>query len=168
MEGNLKARVAYARQMARKVLDRYDLTGPPVDIEAILKAEGYVIERRLWPNSVSGVSLKEQRLIGVNGNHSRVRQRFTLGHEYGHLILRHQTDDIPVSLSSIDQEPQEIRYSNVEEREADIFSGELLVPLNFIKRSWAKCKDIEALAREYEVSRDVMVIQLKDHHLLFK
>lgn len=167
MSDDAKVRVGYCREMARRVLQRNNIVAPPVDVEAILRNEGYTVVRRPWEDRVSGIALKAQRLVGVNSNHHPVRQRFSLAHECGHLVLGHRDDEPLESFSTIDDEPREISYTVVEEKEANAFAGELLVPLSFLKNSRSKCKDPDQLAAIYQVSRDVMFIQLQNHHLLF-
>lgn len=152
--------------MARRVLQRYNIVAPPVDVEAILLNEGYTVTRFPWEESVSGIALKAHRLVGVNSKHHPVRQRFSLAHEYGHLVLGHREDEPLESFSTLDDEPREVSYTVIEEKEANTFAGELLVPLLFLKKSRSKCKDPDQLAAIYQVSREVMFIQLDNHRLL--
>ena len=168
MDYDSKARVGFSRENARRLLQSHNITSPPVNVEALAHAHGYTVERRDWPKSVSGIGFKTDRLIGINSNHAVVRQRFTIAHELGHFLLGHRDEEPLTSVATIDDEPREIPYAKIAEEEANIFAGELLVPLPFLKKSHAKCKDPDRLADEYHVSRDVMFIQLKNHRLLFK
>lgn len=58
-------------------------------------------------------------IIYINSRHCKARQRFSLAHELGHLALRHQ--------------PEQIGRWEIE-REANIFAGELLLPVLSVKR----------------------------------
>ncbi len=58
-------------------------------------------------------------IIYINSRHCKARQRFSLAHEIGHLALRHQ--------------PEQIGRWEIE-REANIFAGELLLPVLSVKR----------------------------------
>ena len=60
-------------------------------------------------------------LLFVNGNDAAVRQRFTLGHELGHLRMNHgSVVDRPEAVSGYDHDPVEVS--------ANAFAAELLMP----------------------------------------
>ena len=79
------------------------------------------------------------------------RQRFTIAHELGHLLLRHTKGYGVFNLDSKD----------VNEKEANIFAAELLIPSNMLKNDIRKrIKDPKVLARRYEVSIEAMWWQI--------
>jgi Zn-dependent peptidase ImmA (M78 family) len=49
------------------------------------------------------------------------------------------------------------------ETEANIFAGELLVPLKMLKREFGKTNKIEELSRKFLVSQQVMSIAISNH-----
>src|SRR3989442_1338181 len=135
-------RVGLARQAARNVIAKYGIKGPPVDVNHIAATEG--LEVRLmnsWSSKVSGLLLREEKLIGLNAKHSYRRRRFSLAHELGHWFMRH---DLPwhEEAITIDTPPtMEEHGKRPEESEADEFAGELLAPRAFLKGAMERTKN---------------------------
>jgi uncharacterized protein DUF955 len=160
-------RIGHVRNMARSVLRRYKIAAPAVDVDMIARSEG--LEVRLiqtWPASVSGLLLRESRLLGLNGLHSRNRRRFSLAHELGHWFLRH---DFPWHENeiSVDDPPEPPGGdSNPIEGEADEFAGELLAPREMLKRALRETGDPRKLAELFEISEEAMWVRLLRHKLL--
>lgn len=109
--------------------------------------------------------LRKNRIIGVNSNHHPHRQRFSIAHELGHYFLSHRLDDYEKNIT-LDNPPAGDDFSRIQNREADEFASELLVPLVIIKDSYKKIKDGRALADIFNVSREVMFIALEKHKLI--
>ncbi|MBI4775402.1 MAG: ImmA/IrrE family metallo-endopeptidase [Deltaproteobacteria bacterium] len=120
--------------LAIRVVERYKLT-PPVDLLRLGRKYAD-IEFDHIPFDVDGVSLnlkipgKRPRII-VNFNPPESRQRFTLAHEIGHVI-------IPWHFGSIidSTDPMQVKVSDLywyTEAEANRFASELLIP-----SAWAK------------------------------
>ena len=92
--------------------------------------------------------------IHYNGNHSWHRKRFSIAHEIGHLLFNTSC-----------HVPHRVR--TVEEKEADQFAAELLVPLAFLKADFAKGSvDVRSLAWRYIVSEEAMGWKIVDSKLL--
>lgn len=82
-------------------------------------------------NTVSGAILYDDKTILIDSRQNPNRQRFTLAHEIGHLILNHRgSEDY-----SIDYRIQ--GQSERKEVEANIFASELLAPRDEVLE-WAK------------------------------
>jgi Zn-dependent peptidase ImmA (M78 family) len=160
-----QARIGFPREMARKVLKKYAVIQPGTPLEEIAKGEGLEILYRRWPNSVGALLLRKKRIIGVNSNHHPHRQRFSIAHELGHYFLNHRLDDYEKNIT-LDTPPAGDDFSRIQNREADEFASELLVPLVIIKVSYKKIKDGRALADIFNVSREVMFIALEKHKLI--
>lgn len=68
-----------------------------VDLDAISESLGVHVVRVAAPDDVSGfyflVPSTGRPLIGVNADHHENRQRFTIAHELGHMLL-HSYDDV--------------------------------------------------------------------------
>jgi len=106
-----------------------------VDIE---DTEGFVMNHR-----------GREPYIVYNKNHPRNRQRFTVAHEIGHIVL-HSAD----SANKEDQPSQ-----NEQEREANAFANALLVPREHLKKFLKnKDKSLTDICKKYEVSREVATI----------
>lgn len=140
-------RVEYARSSAREVLTKlWSLSGKPDSgiLEFIRSAPKRIAEEVLgvavrfqpdfeWTrkqegveHEIAGYADRDARVIGIVNTHSPECQRFTLAHELAHLMLHPagvKFRDPPISayeaLTAI---------RNPEEREANIFATELLMP----------------------------------------
>ena len=158
-----KKRVGFARNHARNLLERFKSAMVPkieyeVPITDIARYLGFHIEYLdSMADHHSAIIYPDNMLIGLNKNHHAHRQRFSLGHELGHYLLKH--------LPEFELPPEEIKTCN---READEFSGELLVPLESLKRSLNHTKSISDLAHLFNVSQDVITIRLLNQNLLKK
>jgi Zn-dependent peptidase ImmA (M78 family) len=160
-----QARIGFVREMARKVLRKYGVTQPGTPVEEIAKGEGLKIVYQKWRATVGGLLLMAQKIIGVNSNHPPHRQRFSIGHELGHYFLNHRLDDYEKGIM-MDNPPVGDDFSKIQNREADEFANELLVPLPIIKEAYKTVKDAKVLAGMFNVSGEVMFIALEKHKLL--
>lgn len=162
-----QARIGFTREMARKVIKKYGVTEPGTPLENIARGEGLTIFYRKWPNSVSGLLLRSERVIGVNASHHPNRQRFSIAHELGHYFLGHSVANYGTSIT-LDNPPlgDEDSSDAIQNREADEFANEVLVPLPIIREAVKTVKDIESLSEMFKVSREVMFIALTKHKLI--
>lgn len=162
------ARVGVSRDTARGVLKKYGIKAPPTDVSYIAAQEGLLVKLiPTWPNQVSGLLLRDECIVGINGNHSPRRQRFSLAHELGHWFLRH---DMPWHDEevTIDNPPQLAdRKNHPSEDEANEFAGELLVPLAQLKPALREAADRPAaLADVFDVSEQALWVRILRHRLL--
>lgn len=128
-----------ASQMAKKVLAKHKVRKAPTPIEQIA-AEYAEIVREPMPDDISGmlVPLSTSRevkwVIVVNNDHAQVRQRFTIAHELGHILLHKYTSphaDGRVRVRFRDDDSS--RGNDFEEIEANGFAAELLMPERVIR-----------------------------------
>ncbi len=121
----------------------------PVPVEEIVLLCGYQI---LWlstmPNELSGIVDREMKMIGINANHSRTRQRFSLAHEVGHIILKH-----PAESECTDST---IWIYN---KEADNFAAELLIPTDDLLVH-IQNNNFHQLKNRYRVSTEALKLKL--------
>jgi Zn-dependent peptidase ImmA (M78 family) len=163
-----KARVGYARQMARKVLGDAKISGLPVDLKIILEKKGYeYIEVDTFLDSVDALILKSDGIYyaAVNAKHHPHRQRFSLAHEFGHILLNHNPSYYNPGIS-LDNPPASKNHTSTEamfETEANSFAGELLVPLEMLKKEFKKTTDIGELSKMFYVSTAVMSIAISNN-----
>lgn len=137
-------RAAEIRAEAERLLARYKIIGPPVDVERIAFGEGLRIVRKQL-GEIDG--FVEDDVLTVNAAHARTRQRFTIAHELGHLVLHADgTDDNS-------------------EREADQFASGLLIPRPMLRHAVAESRERDVLRRRFNVSREALWIALKDARL---
>jgi Zn-dependent peptidase ImmA (M78 family) len=108
-------------------------------------------------------------VIGVNANHHPNRRNFTAAHELGHYLLHdfrdvHVDRDFKVWLRS----DASSKGTNVEEKEANLFAAELLMPARFVARDVERIGTIDLLeetvlqdlASKYGVSLQAMTFRL--------
>jgi Zn-dependent peptidase ImmA (M78 family) len=164
-----KPRYAYARQMAKKVLKDCRIKEPPVDLEKILGEKGYnYIEVDHFPDKVDALCLESEGVcyFAVNAKHHLHRKRFSVAHEFGHVMLNHNLAYYNMPSISWDNPPTEKTHTNAEaalEKEANAFAGELLVPFDMLKLKFAVTRDIAELAKMFLVSQQVMGIAINTH-----
>lgn len=138
--------------VARNVLAQYGLD-EAVPVNLVDLCDRLDIQIRRWEGrDMDGMALNVagHRIIYLNTSVCRVRQRFTVAHELGHLLLGHA----PLSFAS-NMESKMTR----QERDANLFAGETLVPIRPIRRE-AHLYSLDVLASRYSVSNRVMAIQL--------
>lgn len=163
-----KARVGYAREMARKVLKDCWITEPPVDLKAILDKKRYeYLEVDNFLDNIDALFIENYGVLyfAVNSRHHPHRQRFSLAHELGHILLNHSLDYYEEDIS-LDNPPTVKAHTSTEkafETEANTFAGELLVPLEMLKKEFNETTDIAVLAKKFFVSQQVMGIAISNH-----
>lgn len=162
-----------AEHAAERLLTDHGITSPPVDPEALAKAEGIVVvSRRFEDADVSGILFRDgdHHVIGVNSAHPLVRRRFTIAHELGHRALhpgRELILDVPVRVNLRDKTSS--MASDLEEIEANAFAATLLMPEQIIRDQLnqlpaAQRREPEstaaALARIFKVSTPALNFRL--------
>ena len=151
---------------ATRLLRGHDVTSPPVDLESIAKALGISVNYERLDNDVSGLLLLENGVarVAINQSHHRNRQRFTLAHEIGHVLLHATGDRVFVDRRFFRNEwssKGELR----EEIEANAFAASLLMPRSLIEQyldteSGITDIDVFRLATRFEVSEQAMTLRL--------
>jgi Zn-dependent peptidase ImmA (M78 family) len=153
--------VGRARQCARNLLKKYGVRSVPVNVLELISKEApdfSIVYEENWPDRLSGLTNKRQKVIRINKRHHPLRQRFSLAHEMGHICLDH---DLFLA-GRIEEE----RVKGEIEKEADEFAGELLMPINIFKKAFSANSDLEGLAEKFEVSTSAVSVQLLKLHLI--
>jgi Zn-dependent peptidase ImmA (M78 family) len=157
-----------AERQATRLLVILEQSEPPVDVGLI--AELPRIEVRVVPNrdlaGLSGMSqwLKEQSrwLIAVNRDDAKTRRRFTLGHEFKHIVDNPYINVLYPGVEYARQSAEERA-----ERMCDYFAACLLMPRPWVKRLWAQgVQDAAVLAATFNVSPAAMDRRLQDLGLI--
>jgi Zn-dependent peptidase ImmA (M78 family) len=169
---NPKRRSAIQKR-AKDLLEEQGVSAAPVPVERI--AKGLEAQLRFSPldDELSGmVYVKDGTpIIGVNALHHPNRQRFTLAHEVGHLVLHRAeiTRQIHVDKGFPMLMRDSASAAGIDEMEieANFFAAELLMPESLLARSLqGQSFDIDdegavaALAKEYKVSVAAMRFRL--------
>lgn len=165
-------RPRYAR-IKREVTDliaRANINSPPVWVERIAELLGARIELADFNNEVSGVLIRKGKhtVIGVAKEQAPNRQRFTIAHEIGHLVL-HETEEVHVDRQFFVKLRSQVSSEavDVDEIEANAFAASLLMPEEFIRNDvrrmqidFEDASQVEALAKRYRVSPQAMTFRL--------
>lgn len=168
---------AKPEKKAQELLDRLNIRGAPVPVERIAKAVGAEVRYSPLDDELSGmIYIKDGRpIIGVNALHHPNRQRFTLGHEIGHLELHREliTEQIHVDkqfpVGSLKRDGKSALGMDNIEIEANRFSAALLIPRDVLEQALAARPldidddgPIEELARRLRVSKQALEYRIRN------
>jgi Zn-dependent peptidase ImmA (M78 family) len=159
-------------QMAYGLLEKHKVIAPAVPVERIAKQEGARIQFGPLDNKLSGMVFFKDGVpvIGVNSLHHPNRQRFTIAHELGHLMLHRTKIETGVH---VDKELAVLRRDALAgkgidpiEMEANQFAALLLVPDVLLEQTVPSSRhlddeQIEALAKRFKVSTVTMQFRLQ-------
>ena len=156
-----------AEHAATQLVATGGVKGPPVDVETLAAGQGVRLEYKALEENVSGCLVHSQDgvlMMAVNRAHHPNRQRFTIAHELGHLLLHASepslfVDDMMVHFRVKDRiDPKEV--------EANAFAAALLMPASFLRADLETPLDpfdedgVLQLARRYGVSQQALTIRL--------
>ncbi|MYZ33926.1 MULTISPECIES: ImmA/IrrE family metallo-endopeptidase [unclassified Streptomyces] len=155
-----------AERQATLLLELLGQRGPTVDVSLI--ADLPRIEVKVEPNlnlgGISGFSQwsRGRWLIVVNRDENERRRRFTLSHEFKHVLDHPFINEIYKGLGANDEERHRMT-----EQICDYFAACLLMPRNWLKRAWASgIQSPAALAAMFNVSEVAMKIRLRHLRLI--
>jgi Zn-dependent peptidase ImmA (M78 family) len=135
---------------AARILRAAGATRPPIDLGAIAERCRLQIRyRQDLPRKVAGFLYRGPvyDVIVVNARHSRVRRRFTIGHEIGHWYF----GDSVISFGGIHCD-----HHAQSERVVDSFAVELLMPRELVCEARQRGHSISVLAHQFQVPRAAM------------
>jgi Zn-dependent peptidase ImmA (M78 family) len=154
---------------ASTLLRKHALFAAPIDIEALAKRLGARVLFDDLDDDVSGFLLREKNVstIAVNQLHHPNRQRFTIAHECGHLVLHaNKGDQLWVDKTF---SPVFFRNSNsssgekFQEIQANQFAAGVLMPEELLRQQLkgdVTDMDILRLALKFKVSEQAMTLRL--------
>jgi Zn-dependent peptidase ImmA (M78 family) len=155
-----EARILAERQ-ATKLVEVLGITSVPVDVARIASLPK--IELRVEPRHrmthLAGFSrwANGRWLIVVNRDNVEGRRRFTLAHEFKH-VLDHTVADVAYTQFGKGDQPKHDRQV---ESVCDHFAACFLMPRIAVRRAWTSgMQDIPTLALHFKVSHTAMKIRL--------
>lgn len=156
---NLKAiREDFARMRAKNLLKDYRIKKPPTNVDLLASKLKIEVIYHDLNNIEFSFSIKDKDkyyvILVISGSYGR--DRWTLAHEIGHIILNHY-ELYRVDTIYEDRLSEEERY--ILDREADIFAEELLMPSEWVARN--KSLGIDNLKDVFEVSKEAISVRLK-------
>lgn len=161
------------------LLEEAGVRSAPVDPVGLAERLGVEVRPEIAPDDVSGglYHMKTGAVIGVNASHHPNRQRFTIAHELGHLILHDQEDFVDhgyVMEGVKTKGPRFLRNQlsseaiDAKEMEANAFAASLLMPKAFVAKAVRdlplpiRSEEVENLARIFKVSQQAMTFRLQN------
>jgi Zn-dependent peptidase ImmA (M78 family) len=166
----------HIRTVVENLLKVHKVRSMPVDVEQIARELNIEVLRKEGPDDLSGFLLRDAKrkkaVIGVNPGHHPKRQRFTIAHEIAHFLL-HEGEQVHLDRGNFGirvklRDKKSSEGTDVDEKEANLFAAELLMPTGFLEQDLAD-KDafplldeeaIQALADKYEVSAQALTFRL--------
>jgi Zn-dependent peptidase ImmA (M78 family)/DNA-binding XRE family transcriptional regulator len=145
--------------------------GPVQQLREFLEDEvGVRVFMPEMPSRIAGAIVFAEPLgacVAVNAHHPIQRRRWTLAHEYAHFLTRRERSEITLIENR----------SNAEERFADLFAANFLMPRSGLRRRFleltrerpngsATVADLFHLARAFRVSLQAMTHRLEDLDLI--
>ena len=150
-------------RLAEKCLKRAKVNCPPVPTEFVsLADEEHTIEVRLVPLKTHHGAiwyLKGNWIIQLNRNAPPARRRFALFHEAFHILAHCR------ATTSLFRKREHGRGS-FNELLADYFAGSILMPEEWVREKWTEVKDLDSMAKIFDVPRSLMWIRLREMGLV--
>lgn len=164
-----------ASEKAEALVIELGVKSPPIDLINLLKELDIKLVKKDLENEFAGAALREgeEKIIVVSNKDSNERQRFTIAHELGHLILH---SDSNLHVDKYFRNNKSSHGTDPKEMEANRFAAELLMPRIWLEEdlstlnvdlnekedeSW-----INSLAKKYKVSKQALIVRLSSLNLL--
>ncbi len=143
--------------LARKYLRKGKTHGPPVPVELILLFD---TERNIEIHSISLKAyhgaiwrLEDRWIIQLKSGDTPAMKRYILFHEAFH-VLAHSRG-IPVF------KKRGVEGGHFNEALADYFAACILMPREWVREKWVEVKDLDSMAKTFDVPKVVMWIRLR-------
>jgi hypothetical protein len=145
-----------AELQANRLLKLFDITGPTVPSELVSEFPYVEVQvRQGLPVSGSTHWADGRWIITLNADEPFVRRRFSLMHEFKH-VLDHTTKQYLYGETTNDDQAGERA-----ERAADHFAACLLMPKRWLKSQWFQHgQQLQPLARQLQVSTRALSVRL--------
>jgi Zn-dependent peptidase ImmA (M78 family) len=142
-------------ELAGSLLVDGAITSPPVDVVALARRCGALVTSAdILEDAISGflVEMPNGPLIVYNSEHPHGRQRFTVAHELGHLLLGH-LEEFHIDISARDAPEDRPGHDPAQETQANLFAANLLMPAEWVREAVASGRPITEIAETgFEVS----------------
>lgn len=137
-----------------------------IDLLALAKELGFEVKSTVFDDpNVSGMVTHNQneKTIYLNHHQHPNRQRFTLAHEIGHIVLHHDMGD--ALFEQVDYRRNNYAY-DPKEAQANSFAASILMPKELALQAWSLLDDVDDFAQLFGVSKQAAAIRLNDLNLL--
>jgi Zn-dependent peptidase ImmA (M78 family) len=141
----------------------------PIDVKRVAEANDAEVVLAPLDEDLSGILVRDgqRKVIAVAENHARVRQRYTIAHELGHLLMHPGRPYLAESnqIVRIDRRGGSVPgfADQREEREANQFAAALLMPPDLVLKHWVDLNGKPTASNVGEMSRrfDVSPVAMK-------
>jgi Zn-dependent peptidase ImmA (M78 family) len=169
-----KNRARKIDERAEKLLRDTDLFTAPIEVRAVAEAANARVVYEDLDDDVSGFLLRDKGsiTIAINKQHPPNRQRFTLAHEIGHLVLHaDQGDRLWLDKAYYFRDGSSSKGDQASEVQANQFAAGLLMPEELVRAEVGDIDhiteiDVKRLAKKFEVSERAMTFRLISLELL--
>ena len=135
----------------------------PIPLSTIVDKLGYTVyslSKKDAPKNFVGAVDYSRKAIFVNDDDCYYRQRFTIAHEIGHILLHKHP-------AFIDYRKESGGYHDSKEQSANCFAANLLMPENVFVEKWMQtCGSLPMLSQLFAVSEDAVYFRAKNLGLL--
>jgi Zn-dependent peptidase ImmA (M78 family) len=170
-----------AEHVARvtEILSSFGIRTPPVPVDKIARGLGAQLRFSPLDEELSGMIYISDGtpIIGINSLHHPNRQRFSIAHEIGHLVLHrplitgkvHVDKEFRVQLSTLNRDATSALGTDEIEIQANRFAAELLMPSAWFALALStKPFDIDnegpldEIAKKFRVSRQALDYRIRN------
>lgn len=161
------------KELATDLLKSLNIRSSPVPVDKIAKALGVQLKFSPLDDELSGmIFIKDGTpIIGVNALHHSNRQRFTIAHELGHLMMHRNILENEVHVDKqfkiLMRDGLAATGTDTIEIQANQFAAELLLPSFLLDTLLSKEFDIDdegpldALAKKFKVSKQMLEYRIR-------
>ena len=169
----MTVRRKHIRSIVERLFAQHNVRSEPVDVANIARSIGVEVQEEPAEDDLSGFLYRDRKrkvtIIGVNSSHHPNRRKFTTAHELGHYLL-HDFDNVHVDrqFKIWLRNEASSQGTDLEEKEANLFAAEILMPAKFIERDVKRIGTLDLmdedvireLAEQYGVSAQAMTFRL--------
>lgn len=161
--------------IVESLLRDIEIIEAPVPVEEIANHLDALVRFCPFDDDLSGMIYIKgtQPIIGVNSLHHSNRQRFTIAHEIGHLVLhRNQIQDqvhVDKRFPVLMRDSKSATGNQRMEMEANRFAAELLMPIFLLRPILVKNvfdiddeRPLEKLSRTFQVSKQALEYRIRN------
>jgi len=163
-----------ARRQAESLIASLGITQAPVPVEDVAKHLGLRVISMDLEEDVSGllITKPDMSCIVIRKSDGVSRQRFSIAHEVGHFVLRHQFEagqhvHVDRGFRVSHRDKRSSSGTDLREIEANQFAAALLMPSSIMEDTIKALgsedlsdEDVTNLAQQFNVSEQAMTIRL--------
>lgn len=156
-------------QEANRILAECEQTSVPIDVQRVAEYLKATVRQEELDDDISGalVISNDVPVIAVNKDHGTSRQRFTIAHECGHLVLHSKSQEVFIDRSAVFFRNNVASFGlDQKEVTANNFAAALLMPRDQLLNALQSIDEslttthIKKLANSFGVSEQAMSIRL--------